>query len=204
MLGNPVNSWRTERREAARIQILRVAGEAAREQGLAGWTLRDLAHRLGMAAPSLYSYFDSKDALHDAMFAEGNRELLALELGEGRDLREQLGIDSHAFVQFCVADPVRYQLLFQRTIPGFTPSEESWALARAAYDHTMSPLARFGLEDQPDLDLVTAVVSGLIEQQLSNDPGGERWVKLLDPAMDMLAGYFANRETRLPELGRTT
>ena len=177
------------------MEILAVASGLAREQGLAGWTLRDLARRLGMAAPSLYSYFASKDALHDAMFAQGNRELLAVQIGRGQDLREQLGLMARGFVRFCVEDPVRYQLLFQRTIPGFTPSEESWALARAAYDHFMSPLAEFGLSAEPDLDLVTGVVSGLIDQQLSNDPGGDRWVKLLDPALDMLAAHFTNRPT---------
>jgi AcrR family transcriptional regulator len=175
------------------MEILAVASGLARERGLAGWTLRDLARRLGMAAPSLYSYFASKDALHDAMFAQGNRELLAVEIGRGRDLREQLGLGARVFVRFCVEDPVRYQLLFQRTIPGFTPSEESWALARAAYDHFMSPLAEFGLSVQADLDLVTGVVSGLIDQQLSNDPGGDRWVRLLDPALDMLTDHFTNR-----------
>jgi AcrR family transcriptional regulator len=175
------------------MEILAVASGLARERGLAGWTLRDLARRLGMAAPSLYSYFASKDALHDAMFAQGNRELLAVEIGRGGDLREQLGLGARVFVRFCVEDPVRYQLLFQRTIPGFTPSEESWALARAAYDHFMSPLAEFGLSVQADLDLVTGVVSGLIDQQLSNDPGGDRWVRLLDPALDMLTDHFTNR-----------
>ncbi|MDQ3659652.1 MAG: hypothetical protein M3454_01050, partial [Actinomycetota bacterium] len=35
----------------------------------------------------------------------------------------------HFFVEFCTEDPVRYQLLFQRTIPGFEPSAESFALS---------------------------------------------------------------------------
>ena len=30
-----------------------------------------------MRQPSLYEYFDSKHALYDAMFADGNRQLLA-------------------------------------------------------------------------------------------------------------------------------
>ncbi len=175
---------------------MRTANDLAQEQGLSGWTLRDLARQLGMAPPSLYSYFASKDALHDAMFAQGNREMLALEIGRGRDLREQLGLGSQGFVRFCLDDPVRYQLLFQRTIPGFTPSEESWALARAAYDHVMAPLAHVGLGDQADLDLVTAVVRGLVDQQLANDPGGDRWVKLLDSALDMLAAHFTKASTR--------
>ena len=35
--------------------------------------LRDLAAMVGLRQPSLYAYFDSKHALYDAMFAEGNR-----------------------------------------------------------------------------------------------------------------------------------
>ena len=33
------------------------------------------------------------------------------------------------FVEFCTEDPARYQLLFQRTIPGFEPSPESFAIS---------------------------------------------------------------------------
>ena len=100
------------------------------EDGIAsGDCPANLARRLGMAAPSLYSYFASKDALHDAMFTQGNRELLAVQIGRGQDLREQLGLMARKFVRFCGEDPVRYQLLFQRTVPGCTPSEESRALA---------------------------------------------------------------------------
>ena len=35
-----------------------------------------LAREVGMRQPSLYEYFDSKHALYDAMFADGNRQLL--------------------------------------------------------------------------------------------------------------------------------
>ena len=40
---------------------------------------------------------------------------------------------------------------------------------------------------QADLDLCVAVVGGLIDAQLANDPGGDRWSGLLDRAIDMLA-----------------
>ena len=47
------------------------AWELVREHGLAGLALRDLAERVGMKAPSLYSYFGSKLEIYDAMFHEG-------------------------------------------------------------------------------------------------------------------------------------
>jgi AcrR family transcriptional regulator len=187
--------WRTDRRLAARARILQAAKELAAEEGLAGLSLRDLARRLGMAAPSLYGYFDSKLALYDALFAEGYREILALDLPRHPDLRGQLRQLAHAHVRHSLEDPVRAQLLFQRTIPGFEPSPESWALAQQAYDRHIATLLDFEGVTQEDLDLVTAVLTGLVSQQLSNDPGGDRWVRLTDDAVDLLVHRVESRRT---------
>src|SRR5690348_13823252 len=100
MLGEPAPDWRSERRQTAQTEILEAARALAREKGLTGWTLRDLARRLGMAAPSLYSYFESKDALYDAMFAQGNREFLALDIATGPDLKTVLGEGAKAYARF--------------------------------------------------------------------------------------------------------
>ena len=40
-------------------------------------TMRDVAARVGLKASSLYSYFDGKSAIYDAMFAQGARAELA-------------------------------------------------------------------------------------------------------------------------------
>ena len=55
---------------------------------------------------------------------------------------------AHRFFEFCVSDPVRYQLLFQRTIPDFVPSERSYAVAQDVYERTFDRLKAIGL-DQP-------------------------------------------------------
>lgn len=187
MSGRASTDWRTARREAARAEILRAAEELAREAGLAGLSLRDLARRLGMAAPSLYAYFDSKAELYDALFAAGYREMRRLPVPHEPDLRSQVRALARQFVHFSLADPVRHQLLFQRTIPGFTPSPESYALAQEVYDRSVGTLLAYDGVRQDDLDLVTAVFTGLVDQQLSNDPGGDRWVRLLDDAVDLVA-----------------
>ncbi|MDQ3660032.1 MAG: TetR/AcrR family transcriptional regulator, partial [Actinomycetota bacterium] len=84
----------------------------------------------------------------------------------------------HFFVEFCTEDPVRYQLLFQRTIPGFEPSAESFALSAKGLEAVRKRLAGMGLTDPKALDLLTAIGAGLTDQQISNDPGGDRWVRL--------------------------
>jgi hypothetical protein len=97
-------------------------------------------------------------------------------------------------VEFSVADPVRFQLLSQRTIPGFEPSAQAYGLAAEAYEVLHAPLRAIVDVTQEDLDLLTAVVSGLISQQISNDPGGTRWVRLLDDAVELLVPRLERRE----------
>jgi len=43
--------------------------------------------------------------------------------------RDLLSASVRRFFEFCTADQARYQLLFQRTLPGFEPSPESYAPA---------------------------------------------------------------------------
>ena len=183
---------RTVRHAATKAEIVDAAWRLARERGLAGWTLRDVASAVGMRAPSLYVYVDSKNQLYDAMFADGNAELLrrvdaAVEDVEGRrpPVADVLRLAAELFFDFCVEDPARYQLLFLRTIPGFEPSESSYALAREVMDRSATVLAETGAGAQEAVDLWTALVSGLVMQQLSNDPGGDRWRRLVDRAVAM-------------------
>jgi AcrR family transcriptional regulator len=197
VLGEPAADWRAKRRETALADIVDTAWELAREHGLAGLSLRDLARKLGMAAPSLYSYFDSKHALYDAMFADGYRALLAMDPPEqGDDVRTTLHNTMGFYLWFALADPVRYQLLSQRTIPGFEPSAAAYALAQEAYDWSVAPLREVAEVTQDDLDLISAVVGGLISQQISNDPGGTRWVRLLDDTVDLLVPRLEQRKKR--------
>lgn len=163
-----------------------------REHGLAGLSMRELGERVGMRAQSIYSYFASKHEIFDAMFLEGY-QAFADWMDEAID-DEQLVADptgavktaAHEFVEFCTSDPVRYQLLFQRTIPGFEPSPESWEVATRAYERDRQRFAAAGVHDQATFDLWTAMMTGLTDQQISNDPGGDRWKRLVERAVDML------------------
>jgi hypothetical protein len=104
---------------------------------------------------------------------------------------------SHRFTEFCVADATRYELMFQRTVPGFVPSPDSMRLAEQSYAPMAAALAALGITAQAQIDLWVVVQMGLTDQQLANDPGGRRFVDLLDTAVDM---YLSSQPTR----GRTT
>jgi AcrR family transcriptional regulator len=168
------------------------AWELCRTEGLAGLSLRDLAAAVGMRAPSLYSYFDSKLAIYDAMFADGCQRFLDEVIGLPRtgDTMTDLKTSLRHFVQFCTDDHVRHQLLFQRTIPGFEPSPESFAISAQGLEVLAGWFTELGYHDPAHLDLATAVGSGLASQQISNDPGGDRWLRLVDDAVEMLVAHF--------------
>ena len=189
---SPVTPAAMERRRSrTREEILDAAWALCREQGLAQLSLRELAARVGMRAPSLYSYFDSKDAIYDAMFAQGQHQVGAAflsEVGSGSG-RERFRQEARAFFAFCTADPVRYQLLFQRILPGFVPSEASYALAVAHLERAGEAMRAAGVTEARHLDLWTALLTGLVDQQLSNDPGGDRWERLLDEAVDLFCDH---------------
>jgi len=171
-------------------RILEAAWILARSQGLTGWTMRELATAVGLRAPSLYAHFASKHEIYDAMFADGYRAFIAradaVELPS--DPRAAARAAAHTFVEFAVADPARLNLLFLRVIPGFAPTASSYALAEEVYARGVGILARAGLTEPSRVDLWTAVLSGLATQQVSNDPGGDRWVRLVDHAVDLLLG----------------
>src|SRR5579862_3510962 len=152
MVETQTRDRRAERREATRAEILEAAWELARQHGVAGFSLRDVASKIGMRPPSLYWYFDSKHAIYDAMFAVGNRELLTrLEAEEWpAEPRALLGRVARIFVEFSAEDPARSQLLFQRTIPDFEPSPESYALATKVFERGREVLWKAGVTRAAD------------------------------------------------------
>lgn len=183
--------WRENRRQSGRDAIVDAAWELVHEEGLVALSLRDLAARAGITTPTVYAYFDSKHAIYDAMFGRAAAEF-ADRMDQPFETDEPGAIllaSVRRFVAFCTSDVARYQLLFQRTIPGFEPSTESYAPAVRALDAARERLARNGITQPRHLDLWTALLTGLVNQQVSNDPGGDRWTSLTEEAVGMFLDH---------------
>ena len=191
--------WREARRRSAHDTIIDVAWSLVSEEGLAGLTLRDLARRAGITAPTVYAYFNSKNAIYDAMFGRAATEfaLTMAEPYECDDPRDQLVAIANRFSQFCTSSPTRYQLLFQRTLPDFEPSPESFAPAILALEGVRELLVVYGISEARHADIWTALIVGLVDQQISNDPGGDRWTRLIEESVDMFITHSQpNRGSR--------
>ena len=64
--------------ESTRDRILDVAESLFARKGLAGTAVRDIARAAGLTAPSLYNYFEGKQALYEAVIARGVQPLFDL------------------------------------------------------------------------------------------------------------------------------
>ena len=206
MLGTPTRDRKAERRAETRREILDAAWSIAAEHGLNQVTLRDVAARVGMQAPSLYTHFDSKLAIYDAMFEQAWREYeetlpavgAALPTDDPREAAYLLG---RHFYEYAAADLPRHQLMNQRIIPGFEPSAAAYAPSVRVFEHGRDQVCSLGDLDADDFDLFVALVGGLINQHHANDPGGTRYAGLLRRALDMWSdavGLPPSSATRRP------
>ncbi|MGN6605923.1 MAG: TetR/AcrR family transcriptional regulator [Jatrophihabitans sp.] len=181
-----------DRRSQRLAQILDAAWSVATESGLGAVSLHEVARRVGIRQPSLYGYVSSKLDLYDAMYAQAYEQLLAEldTLPPTGTAREQLVRVSRTVLDFVVGDLPRQQLIFQRTIPGFEPSEASYALAKRLIDRVTSLLSALGAGSEAHVEVYTALVGGLGAQQVANDPGGDRWTRYLEAVLDMFLDHF--------------
>ncbi len=183
------------RRDATREGIVDAAWQICRAEGLGSLSLRDLGKHVGLKASSLYAYFDSKSAIYDAMFREGYEQMDEVAavwqgwLDAGDHPRTVFKRIAHQFVEFCTSDAVRYQLMFQRVLPDFEPTPETYGVSVRQLERLGDFLATMGVTDPRAMDLWTAIVTGLTDQQISNDPGGDRWIRLIDDAVDMFCEH---------------
>ena len=164
----------TARRAQAEREILDAAWEVMSREGVAALSVREVARSVGLRQQSLTYYFPTKQDLLDALFADGFADLQHTfdGLAPATDPVEGLVDVAIAFVDHCVANPAGYHLMFQGTIPGFEPSEESHEVALGVLGVLIERLAAADITSMADIAVVRSVMSGLAAEQIANDPAG--------------------------------
>jgi AcrR family transcriptional regulator len=208
---------RQRRRQETIEEVLDIAAQVMADQGVAGLTLGEVARRMGIRPPSLYVYFDSKNALYDALFERGYRLLLSAmeevhEASNGLDPVDRTHTVSAAMVRWSVEHPAYAPLMFWRPVPGFVPSTSAYAPAVALSRQGLAFLTDLQAEGalRPDVDLETAfrtwtaLTSGIVSQQLSNAPGEPFdtgiFTSVLADMVAMWLAYHAPAPTPIPPL----
>ena len=166
--------------------------------GVAALSVREVARAVGIRQQSLTYYFPTKQALLDALFADGFRQLQGRfdQLPAAADPVGDVVVVAVAFVEHCVAYPAAYHLMFQGTVPGFHPSEASHAVALDVLEVLLQRLAAAGVTAAGDVALVRAVMSGLAAEQIANDPGGRLFVDQADRGIRAVLAEIAARPGR--------
>lgn len=201
---------RTLRRLGTKEEILGAALELMARDGVAGLSLSSVARRVGMKPPSLYEYFPAKMALYDALFARGASELYEAVRAAGsnpalaEDPLAALRAGARAYLSWSLANPVLAQLLNWRPVPGFTPSAAAFAPSLdmiAAMRTLMGAAVERGMlkpeaASEEALLLFTAVIAGVVSQQLANEPLAAsetgRYAALLDPAVTLWLEHYTS------------
>jgi AcrR family transcriptional regulator len=175
------------------------------EHGVGALTVSEMARRMGIRGPSLYKYFPSLHAVYDRAFSRGLEShqccvWTAIEhLPRGV---ERIRAGATATVAWCVGNPVLAQLMFWRPVPGFQPSAETFRASVSDLDELRAEFAeavRSGqLDESADsaeaVRLLTVVMSGLITQQMANEPGVPygtgAFTRLTDEAIEMFLDHY--------------
>jgi AcrR family transcriptional regulator len=97
-----------------REEILRESREVLREKGIHGFSMRQVAERVGVSATALYRHFDDKDALLASLLEQGFTTFggyLVRSLS-GKTPLERLRLAGSAYFDFALEHPRDYALMF--------------------------------------------------------------------------------------------
>ncbi len=197
-----ISERRQRNHEETRRDVLIIARQVMQEKGVAALSFNGIARQLGIKPPSLYTYYKSKDAIYDALFkmgfeifSEQMSTAMSAETGNLTALAEGI---TKTYMQFGLENPDLFQLMFQKPIPGFVPSDESMTVSlrslNSAYQQTKAIFAKHNVHPEQPLeevvDMTIAIVHGLTALQLANNPdkpvGEGRFGKLIDQAVSLI------------------
>ena len=193
--------------DETRENILLAAREVMREYGVADLNLQEIARKVGMRAPSLYNYFPSKTAIYETLFVMGMqmyRERLEQNYAHHGTTWEGIQKLIETYVSFALENPDLYQLMFERPVPGFVPSQEglqeSSRMLETGQRITQEVIAAGTLKPpfsaEVMTNLVIALMHGLTAQHIANEPdlpiGSGRFGSLIPIMIDLLKKAYAD------------
>src|SRR5271163_4797731 len=101
--------------DAFRARLCDVAEKQFAEHGPDGVTMRELADALGVSSMTPYRYFKDKDAILAAVRTRAfNKFAAAME-----SARQNIGKPGNAYLDFALAHPAPYRMMFDISQPTF-------------------------------------------------------------------------------------
>lgn len=128
--------------------------ELIQEKGFEGFSLRQLATRVGVSQAAIYRHFADKDALLAELASQALLELMAVvnEAMQGaKCVQEKLRLACSAYLAYAVENPEKYRLMFGATIqnrddyPGLVDAGEQALDLLLSFIQEGRALGEFGL-----------------------------------------------------------
>jgi AcrR family transcriptional regulator len=117
-------------------EIVAAAGELLEQEGPDALSMRRLAERLGIRAPSIYKHVSGKEEVEAALVSDGFEAIAETFEQAVRGADDPLGALALAYRRFALERPHLYRLMTERPLP--------------------RPLLRPGVEDRAALPVVQA------------------------------------------------
>jgi AcrR family transcriptional regulator len=103
--------------DGRREEIVAAARGILEAEGPSGLTMRAIAERVGIRAPSLYKHFPDKAALEAALMAVGLAETAEIFEGAIRNADHPLGALARAYRSWALEHPHLYRLMNDQPLP---------------------------------------------------------------------------------------
>jgi AcrR family transcriptional regulator len=174
-----------------RDRVVEAAAELVDEVGLAELTLAALAERLGIRQPSLYKHIDSIAGLHRGISLLAKREIgdVLVRAAVGRSGADAIHAMSHAYREWALAHPARYQASQVAPTPGDLEDE---AVSLAAVQVIADVLVAYRLDGDDAVDAIRglrATLHGFVALETS---GGFALRADVDRSFDrLISGFIA-------------
>ena len=166
-----------QRTPELRDRVLQVAVSTLNEDGLSGFTTRQVAEQAGTSVPAVYELFGDKAGLLRAVFFEGFRMLARQLLAEPEtddavaDVEQLIPV----FRRFCLDYPALARVMFSRPFQDFDPGPEELASPsmREIFVGRIKRCTDAGLLTGDPLDIAHVLLA--LAQGLAVQEGG-RWL----------------------------
>ena len=162
---------RDDARDLLRRNVVEAADHLLMTEGPEALTVRRIADELNASTKVLYSLFEGKDGLANALYLEGCarlRDAIGQVPLEG-ELRAYIVGCCRAYWAFAQANPGYYGVMFGNAIPHFEPDQESLATVTTAFGKLIETLTYYQAQGQlptrtiPELvHLIWAPIHGVI------------------------------------------
>ena len=147
-------------------RLLDAALTVLRRDGAACLTVRNITAQAGCSTTGVYTYFDGKNGLVEAIYLDGFASFDKAVAGHLNN-DDMLGA-GHAYRRWALDNPMHYLVMFGSAVPEYVPSEAARTAATRSFDALVAAVRRLGAGERAEAEAyhVYATVHGYVMLEL--------------------------------------